>query len=314
MIDPAAAPLTTGRACAPEQEEPAAAPKAPANNLEQFCLLMCRGLEVKKVSVHTSNKTPYSRIIWMHGDRSRFCIGKSKNANDAIDIPFTAIEEILRDAVPQRFTLVTGARSLSLDVDTANSRNILVRMIGSVVAHYRAAEGRRAEEQAAFKASLASSSLSSSAGEADCAICLGPVDGPLQLRCGHTFCAGCIELWRATAEGAPSCPSCREPLPPSASEKLDRAAAFLAMRTGQPAKASPAKTARSGAKKAARAMALVVEAHAINPMARASVAGGYRGATPMCMAAATDGGDATVRALAACEAEVSAATSTVNVP
>merc|ERR1719473_1204864 len=95
MIDPAAAPLATGRACAPEQAEPAAAPKAPANNLEQFCLLMCRGLEVKKVSVHTSSKTPYSRIIWMHNDRSRFCIGKSKNANDAIDIPFTAIEEIL---------------------------------------------------------------------------------------------------------------------------------------------------------------------------------------------------------------------------
>lgn len=203
-------------------------------------------------------------------------------------------------------------------MDTANSRNILVRMIGSVVAHYRAEEERRAEEQAAFKASLASSSLSSSAGEADCAICLGPVDGPLQLRCGHTFCAGCIELWRATAEGAPSCPSCREPLPPSASEKLDRAAAFLAMRTRQPAKASPAKTARSGAKKAARAMALVAEAHAINPMARASVAGGYGGATPMCMAAATDGGDATVRALAAREAEGEAegeaATSTVNVP
>merc|ERR1719258_134719 len=71
MIDPAAAPLATGRACASEQEDPGAAPKAPANNLEQFCLLMCRGLEVKKVSVHTSSKTPYSRIIWMHSDREQ---------------------------------------------------------------------------------------------------------------------------------------------------------------------------------------------------------------------------------------------------
>merc|ERR1719181_1727711 len=178
MIDPAAAPLATGRACASEQEDPAAAPKAPANNLEQFCLLMCRGLEVKKVSTHTSGKTPYSRIIWMHNDRTRFCIGKSKNADDAIDIPLTAIEEIVRDgAVPQRFTLITGARLLSLDVDTANSRNILVRMFGGVVEHYCAEERRRAEEQAAF---IASASLSS-AGGADCAICLGPVDSPLQL-------------------------------------------------------------------------------------------------------------------------------------
>jgi hypothetical protein len=256
---------------------------------------MCRGLEVRKVSTHISNKTPYSRIIWMHPNRTRFCIGKTKNAHDAIDIPLTEIEGILRDGVvPQRFTMVSCARSISLDVDTANSRDILVRMISSVVAHYCAEEQQRMEDQAAFKATLACSSPSSSDDEVDCAICLGPVDTPLQLRCGHTYCAGCIEQWRATAS---SCPSCREPLLPGGAELLDRAAAFLEMRASQPEKASPEQTARSRAKKTRRAMTLVRQAHAVNPRARRSA----DGATPICMAAMADGGEETICELAARE-------------
>lgn len=277
-----------------EEQQPQPAPKAPANNLEQFCLLLCRGLEVKKVSTNNPGKSPYSRIIWMCNDRTALCYGKAKNAPDAVEVPLTSIMAVLPDKrVSQRFMLVTPPRSLLLDVDTANSRDILVRMVGSLVTQHQSKEKKRGQVHSAFKASCCNA-------VADCPICLSELARPLQLRCGHTYCQECIDHWRAESETAavPSCPSCREPLPPGATELLGKAVMFLDMRNIAPKKRCPESTVRSFRKKTKRAMALIQESHNLNPVAKY----GALGYTAMSLAAAY-GDAATVRAFAKRESE-----------
>jgi len=43
-------------------------------------------------------------------------------------------------------------------------------------------------------------------GDSLCAICLGDVQGPMRLSCGHTFCRECVQLWFRRSE---TCPQCR---------------------------------------------------------------------------------------------------------
>jgi len=226
----------------------------------------------------------------MHNDRSRFCYGKTKNALDFVELSLDTISAIYpHKVVPQRFIIVTEARILSLDVDTANSRDILVRMISSLVTHYQSEEKKRGEEQTHFKKSCCNDIV-------DCPICLSEMSVPLQLRCGHTYCAECIDHWRAEAETVASCPECRELLPPGAKDLLEKAVMFLNMRTMAPKKACPKSTQRSFAKKTERALALVEASHALNPQAKV----GAVGSTAMGLAAA-NGDAAIIRALAARE-------------
>lgn len=47
-----------------------------------------------------------------------------------------------------------------------------------------------------------------------CSVCLGtivPTSGTRKLPCGHEFHSKCIERWKRTCHGDPTCPMCREP-------------------------------------------------------------------------------------------------------
>ena len=46
-----------------------------------------------------------------------------------------------------------------------------------------------------------------------CVICVGPVVAPVELPCGHAYCAGCLAELR-TKKVAQTCPLCRAELPP----------------------------------------------------------------------------------------------------
>ena len=53
----------------------------------------------------------------------------------------------------------------------------------------------------------------------ECAICLGSLDEPETLVCGHSFCVGCVEELQSTTIGAsPLCPLCRKPVITKAQE------------------------------------------------------------------------------------------------
>ena len=58
-----------------------------------------------------------------------------------------------------------------------------------------------------------------------CSICFGVLSAPVNLRCGHTFCEGCLDSWRSKYGDwydledkvwDKGCPLCREKLPPTA--------------------------------------------------------------------------------------------------
>jgi len=255
------------RAC--EQEDETVEPPAPMNNLEQFCTLLCRGLEVRKVPLYNKKKRPYSRIIWLHNDRDRFLIGKSKRAGDSNDVLLTDICDVIcHGTVPERFAIVTAHRTFWLDVDTINSRNILVRMLGKMVSFYHTKDEKYVQQQSAFKARVCQSGI-----QQDCAICMSPITAPIQLRCGHTYCSQCIEDWRLNASATASCPECRAPLPPGAQEHLGRASRLLKLRDAARKKSSLEKTERSFQKKTRRALALIQQAYEMNPLASTGKSG-----------------------------------------
>lgn len=43
----------------------------------------------------------------------------------------------------------------------------------------------------------------------ECAICIGPIRYPLELRCKHKFCESCI--YKYEKKGGSKCPCCRSP-------------------------------------------------------------------------------------------------------
>ncbi|XP_043853648.1 probable E3 ubiquitin-protein ligase TRIML1 [Dromiciops gliroides] len=43
-----------------------------------------------------------------------------------------------------------------------------------------------------------------------CSVCLGYFTDPVTLKCGHSFCTGCLKEWREEDQETVTCPECRE--------------------------------------------------------------------------------------------------------
>jgi len=234
--------------------------QVPAESLEQFAWLMLRGIEIRKVSRKAPNtKAPYKRYLYMNPQRSALLISKVPHADRtnaqgirAQKLCFGQIQIVeASDTYSRRIKIVCHALApLQFDVDTPRSRDILVRMLSKLVAHFSTitfiCDGVLRSPQligetntlysrlgptlsagstvnSRYNSTKKSSPLNDKENSSslscedccelpgvDCAVCLAAIEDPIQLPCTHMYCRSCLASWRNAAIAAQNRPSCPE--------------------------------------------------------------------------------------------------------
>lgn len=113
----------------------------PANDLQMFKDLLLRGFEV-----HDKAQEKYEKhlrdisVVWIDVDHTAMHYGPRKHCLDAKEIKLDDIVSVEKDEhVNERITInwalsdLHDGESISFDVDTETSRNIITRMLASVV-------------------------------------------------------------------------------------------------------------------------------------------------------------------------------------